>query len=314
MVVEKVRSTIKECKPHQLLMLYDAMMRASNRRFAMGADDDKITRMTERIFRHIDSLPAAERYPFACRLAEEVADCVEIAKTNLECMNEKESAQRSIYSSHLFGLLRVCERYKLPLRLAEDVDRYGRIRDFTGAAHEDRQIYVVLHDVKMKHDKVSIHATWTDRGTANFNVAECEMPREQLCVVSGEGTIVKWTARAFRRHPARHSGQGAIFVLPPLMIRSILAAERRFHDLGVLMHLVRTGAVKNVALPPDIMRVVGMWFQKMLMNTVKHQLIQLGTDYYPTLIDGSVMTINQMHSASAFRKEQRTPVLNKLTR
>jgi hypothetical protein len=308
-IVLNVRQAMKVCRPHTEIMLYDSVMRASNRRFALGVKDDNITKLTERIYRHIDSLPEAEQLPFSRRLLEEAVDCAEIAQSNLAVMKDKESALRSVYASNLFALLKLCMRYELPLRLAMKHKKQSYIVDTTTTG----TIYVTLNGLKLKHDKVTADAAhdagFTIPRPVPFNITT---PRESLCVMSNEGTIVKWVCAAFNTHP--HFGAvDSVFILPPLMLRSILAAERRFHWFGVYLHLIRMGKMgtffQGAALPPTAMRLVGLYFHKMVKKDVGHRISSQGKHYYPTLTDGTTMVVNRLHVVSAFRKEQLSKVI-----
>jgi hypothetical protein len=317
-IVTLVKRAIHDCNQPKEWMLFDAVMRASNRRFALGPKDCNITTLTERVYRHIDSLPEADRSVFARRLVDEVADCNQIARTNYECMAEKIDAQRSVYASHLYAILRVCMRYELPLRFAK------RLRDdLLQDENTKTSIYATITGLRLKHDKVTISGEY-DMGPAfhgpapgkHMRAFDKEIPRVSLCVLSAEGTIIKWTVNPGTTYPGSASLKGPL-VLPPLVIRSLLVAERRFHWFGAMMHLIRKGEEgrRADALPPVAMRLIGMYFHKHIGVAVKKHIaksriaVDKGNHYYPSLTDGSYVTVNRIHAVSAFKREQQCALL-----
>jgi hypothetical protein len=308
-----VRRAIDACNPHRLFLLYDAVMRASNRRFALGKRDTGILRFRDTIYRYIDMLPEDEQLPFAKRLAEEASDCSDIARDNRHLMQDRITTQSNVYCNELYKMLKLCMKYELPLRRAWFKYETNRVID----NEPDLQRCTFINEMSLRHDNVHLVTKTTLPAVAVNAVQknECYFPRTSLCIMSVGGTIIKWVARALPSgiDTGTDTGRGEVlFVLPPLCLRSIIAAEKTMRDYQVYMWLILKKRIGESNLnhthylPPKITRIIGRCYHNWLKKKLYNLINGLGISYYPRVSSSHITAVAKLHRSGEFNTQQHT--------
>ena len=292
-----------------IMVMFHVMMKVSNQTFGLMHDDaSNATLFEERVVRYIHSHPEEKRYDLSKTILDEVKlvlSQMKLSNIKLELAAEAEEVS---YRTELVHLLGLCARYGLPLREAkfnsnhmeenisiiDDSARYPSVVIRSMSTHPDRVILTV-DEYSTAHETYDIFY-----GTPIKNFQVSIMLNTMCCIDPRQGTLIKWAVCTSTTSVHHHT----ILVLPPLLLRSLIAAEERY-----AFFQVASIKVPHVKIPKPAVALVGQFMIPLLKAAARTYVHRKSRNYYPKLESPGKFKANSIYGHSPFDLETRTDKL-----
>jgi hypothetical protein len=300
-----------------VMVLFHVVMNMTGGRFGFGRDDTTIVLMEERIKRFIMDLDPQLQYEFARQFLHEVNLTlvqVSLARNKLQLKQEMDDAA---YTVRLCHLLKLCARYRLPLRmgtyqlyrwtenayvLRETAARPQCIITFLVVDSGTITFREDVYNIDAAHDGVALSRLNVDiTRKIDMNVGDI------LCKDPAQDTIIKWVAKGPQTLPGETAMR--LYVLPPLLLRSIMAAEDAFRFFQTFACHAKKKKERPLIIPREAVQLIGIYLCKSIDKSVQRYLGDAGNDYYPRIESPHKTKANPVWGASRFDKQAHTTEL-----
>jgi hypothetical protein len=203
----------------------------------------------------------------------------------------------------------MCVRYEVPLRQA-DFNSNPMEENASTIYDPTRCPSIILRSLEDCCDRLILSvAEYTNAANETSAILYREpaktynltiMLNSICCIDPRQGTIIKWAVCTTTAKIHHHN----VFILPPLLLRSIIAAEERYAFFQVAQL-----RVPSLKIPKPAVRLVGEFMIPLLKKAVRTYIDSKPRNYYPTMESPSRFKANLIYGHSEFDQQTRTDKL-----
>lgn len=317
-VAQLVSQTFSGCNyKGSIMVMFHVMMKMTDGKFSFTQmDSESSTLFQERVVRYVHSLPEDEQFEFARQMHYETKFALMQISFNRSMLALKQEKEDEAYSLEILKLLGVCVRYQLFMRVGTIESNYMQERRSTivddarvptdciqSVTKATQSVYITVNRMTVTGTGHQMRRTSTVGSAYGHNIKVVDL----VCKDPRQDTIIKWVVKLspLDSEPSVSS----ILILPPLMLRSIMAAEDMFAFFQVHVHTLKK-AEKPVVVPRKAVQLIGKYFDMMLREKItKHVTNCTNEDYYQHIESPGSFRANMIYSHSEFDMQTRTPKL-----
>jgi hypothetical protein len=300
-----------------IMIMFHVMMKLTDGKFGFSQmDSESSTLFQERVVRYVHALPEDQQFEFARQIYYETKFAVMQISFNRNMLAMRQEKEDEAYSLELLKLINVCVRYHLFMRFGTIESNYMEERRSTiidnarvpidciqSVTSGTQSVYIAVNRMHVVGVGHQMKRTLLIESAYGHNIK----PVDLVCKDPRQNTIIKWVVKLSPLESA--PSVSSILIMPPLLLRSIMAAEDMFAFFQVHVHSLRK-AEKPVVMPRNAVQLIGKYFEAMLRaKIVKYVSTTTNEDYYPHIESPGIYRPNMIYSHSDFDVQTRTQKL-----